>query len=1023
MKSGKFTTICFLLIGATSYAQLTDATFSVKEGRHIGPAVMSGRIACIDAVNTDPNIVYIGAAGGGVWKSKNQGTTFKPVFDDYAQSIGTICIDQRYPDTVWVGTGEPWTRNSTSIGNGVYKSTNGGDKWEFMGLEKTERIGKIAVHPNNSDIVYVAALGPLWGASEERGLFRTTDGGKTWTKLIYTNTSTGCTEVAFDPQNPDIIYATMWDHRRTAYSFRSGGPGSGLYKSTDGGNTWNKAHNGLPNEELGRIAISASPVSPFYLYAVVESDKSALYRSADQGNNWEKINTQLIMGERPFYFSLIVADPVDGQRVYKPGFITSVSTNAGSTFSSVTVEGGNYHVDHHALYISPLDNRLMYVATDGGVYVSVDQGNTWRHCQNLPVSQFYHVSVDHQKPYNVYGGLQDNGSWTGPSNKVGGIRNSDWKTLGYGDGFNCFADREDDAITYWQYQGGRIYRTNSRTGESKFIKPFPDAERGDLRYNWNTPVVWSKTKNNLYVGAQYLYLSKDRGDTWKRISPDLTTNDPNRQKQEESGGITPDNSTAENNTTIFTIAESPLDENIIWVGTDDGNVQLTADGGKTWQLLNSNISGLSPFAYISFIEADNFDKASAYITVDAHRNGDMKPYVFATHDFGKTWQTIATENIIGFCHVIKQDLVNADLLFLGTEFGLYISNNKGKDWIRYKSKVPMVAVYDMAIHPTEHDLVLATHGRGIIIIDDLTPIRSLTPDVMESDFTFLPVKPYTFPKEMVTQDFPGDQEFIGRSASGAATIAYYMSKRHVFGEMYLEVYDDEGNFLKKLPASGRKGLNLVAIDTRMKAPKVPQSVNVLGETIFGPAREAGTYKIKVIKGDVSFETDLVLNKNPDNPHSEEDIKMRMDVLMQAYDLLEHLAFIDKQITDIRDQTMVLADLVKHKGMRGLCFELNEITTRMHEQIVSTQQGEGAIVGQVRLREKIGEVYGAVMGFGGRPSDPQIRALNLYADEVNEIEKQLNTMVNDQLKDLNAFCVKQGLSPVMLTSKEDFLRSE
>ncbi|MBK6731848.1 MAG: glycosyl hydrolase [Bacteroidetes bacterium] len=1002
---------------------ITDATFSVKEGRQIGPAVMSGRIAAIDAVDSDPNIVYVGAAGGGVWKSKNQGTTFKAVFDDYSQSIGAICIDQSKPETVWVGTGEPWVRNSVSIGTGVYRTTNGGEKWELMGLEKSERIAQIAVHPKNSDIIYVAALGALWAESEDRGLYRSMDAGKTWTKILYTNASSGCTEIVFDPQNPEVLYTALWDFRRTAYDLRSGGPGSGLYRSEDGGNTWNKIQNGLPNETLGRIAISASPVAPYYVYALVESDKSALYRSTDKGNNWVRVSNQLEMGSRPFYFSKIVADPIDSARVYKPGFYTLSSNNAGATFSSVSVEGGGYHPDHHALYISPIDNRLMYVGTDGGVYVSVDRGNTWRHCQNLPVSQFYHVSLDNAVPYNVYGGLQDNGSWTGPSSKLGGIKNSDWKTLGYGDGFNCFADRDDPNVTYWQYQGGRIYRSNSATGESKYIKPFPDAETDDLRFNWNAPVVWSKKKNNLYVGSQYLYRSKNKGDSWERISPDLSTNDPNRQKQEESGGLTPDNSTAENNTTIFSIAESPLDENIIWVGTDDGNVQLTKDGGKTWTLLNPKITGLPKLAFISGIDADNFDKASAYITVDAHRNGDMSAYVFATHDFGQTWQNIATDDIKGYCHVIKQDLQKANMFFLGTELGLFISIDNGANWTRYKSNIPPVAVYDMAIHPRDNDLVLATHGRGIIIIDDLTPIRGLSTEVLESEFSFVPNRPYVFPKDGIMQDFSGDQEFVGKSASSAAQISYFMSKRHVFGDMYLEVYDSDGNLLKKLPASGRKGLNIVSIDTRMKAPKVPLSINPLGEAIFGPDRPAGTYTIKVIKEDQTYETQLDLNDNPVLNYSDADKKARMDGLMKAYNMLEELAFIDKQVTELRDQSIILADSVKSKGMRGLCFEINQLTTTMHEQTVSTQQGEGGIVGQVRLREKIGEVYGAILGYSGKPGEPQLNALELYNTQVKTMGELLDPIKNDQMKDLNAFCVKQGLTPITLTTREEFFKEE
>ncbi|HKK42752.1 MAG TPA: hypothetical protein VJ963_10115, partial [Bacteroidales bacterium] len=647
------------------HAQITDLTFGDIEGRHIGPARMSGRISCIDAVNKNPSVVWVGTAGGGVWKSVNQGTSFKPVFDDYSQSVGTITIDQNHPDTVWVGTGEVWTRNSVSVGTGIYRTNNGGDKWEFMGLPKSERIGRIIIDPVNPDIVYVAVTGALWGDSEERGVYKTTDGGKIWNKMLYINPSTGCADMILDPGDPSVIYASMWDFRRKAYTFRSGGPGSGLYKSTDGGATWMKLQKGLPSDTLGRIALAVSNKGPGYIYALIESKKTALYRSPDSGNTWEMLSDQAMMGDRPFYFSLIVTDPLDPARIYKPGTSLWVSTDSGKVFQSASVTGGNYHSDVHALWISPVDNNLIYLGTDGGVYISADKGNTWRFVRCLPVSQFYHVSVDNEVPYNVYGGLQDNGSWMGPSSKPGGIRNEDWVNIGYGDGFYAYRDASDPDIIYSQYQGGRISRNNLRTGESKYLKPFPEEGIADLRFNWNTPVAFGRKSGWLYIGSQFLYRSKDKGDTFEKISPDLTTNDPERQMQEKSGGLTIDNSTAENNTTIYSICESPLDENVIWAGTDDGNIQLTTDGGVTWTRLNDNIAGLPPLAFISGIDADNFYRQAAWVTADAHRNGDMAPYVFFTGDLGKTWTALATGDIEGYCHVIKQDPVNRDLVFLG----------------------------------------------------------------------------------------------------------------------------------------------------------------------------------------------------------------------------------------------------------------------------------------------------------------------------------------------------------------------
>ena len=433
-----------------------------------------------------------------------------------------------------------------------------------------------------------------------------------------------------------------------AHTFRSGGPGSGLYRSTDGGTTWNKIHNGLPSGTLGRIAVAVSPVKPHYLYALVESEKSALYRSSDQGSSWEKMSDQYIMGDRPFYYSLIVPDPVEPERIYKPGTMLWVSTNGGKIFQSPSVTGGNYHSDTHALWVNPADNRFMYMGTDGGVYISEDKGNTWRFVQSLPVSQFYHVSVDNAPPTMFTEACRITVHGWGPHRKPGGITNSDWKNIGYGDGFYTYADQTEPDVVYSQYQGGRISRSNYKTGESKYIKPFPEEGVGELRFNWNTPTVFGKKTGWLYVGSQYLFRSKDKGDSFERISPDLTTNDPLRQQQEKSGGLTIDNSTAENNTTIFTVSESPFDENIIWVGTDDGNIQLTTDGGKTWSKLNGAVPGLPAYAFISHIDADNFNKDAAWVTVDAHRNGDMKPYVYYTGDLGKTWTSLATDGYKGF---------------------------------------------------------------------------------------------------------------------------------------------------------------------------------------------------------------------------------------------------------------------------------------------------------------------------------------------------------------------------------------
>ncbi len=596
---------CFLLtpgllllfaleLGAQSTTKISSGSFGHIQARNIGPALMSGRVTCIDALQSNPQHMFIGTASGGLWKSTNGGVILKPVFDKHTLSIGAVSLDQERPDTLWVGTGESWTRNSVSTGNGVYKSTDGGSKWNLVGLENTERISRIIIHPDNPDIVYVAALGHLWGSNEERGVYKTSDGGETWELVLYVDENTGCSDIEIDPQNPDILYAGMWTFRRTAWDFYSGGSGSALYKSTDGGKSWKELKKDLPEGEKGRITVRVSPANPDIVYSVIEWDSTALYKSTNKGENWSLVNQTPTIAERPFYFCLIIPDPVDTERVYKPGTYLYVSTDGGEKFRNTSFAGGAIHPDIHDLWISKKDNRFMYAGTDGGVYVSHDYGSSWRHLRNLPVSQFYKVSVDMEKPYNVYGGLQDNGSWSGPSRSYGGIENHDWQGYGMGDGFSVHTDKDDHNIVYWQMQGGLFGQTDKRFQSMRLIAPMETEESGKLRFNWDAAISMSPVNNTVYVGAQYLYKSNDRGNSWTRISPDLTSNDPEKQKQDNSGGLTTDNSTAENHTTIFCIAESAIDETLIWAGTDDGNLQVTRDGGKTWTNTVGNIHGLPP---------------------------------------------------------------------------------------------------------------------------------------------------------------------------------------------------------------------------------------------------------------------------------------------------------------------------------------------------------------------------------------------------------------------------------------------
>src|SRR5438270_774658 len=676
-------------------------TISGLGARNIGSAAMSGRIAAIDAVEEGNRItLYVGAASGGVWKSVNGGTTFKPVFDKQpVQSIGAIAIDPKNPKTVWVGSGESWTRNSVSYGDGIYKSTDGGDNWTNLGLPNSERITKIAIDPSDTNTVYVCVPGKLWSDSDDRGVYKTSDGGKSWTKVLNgSNASTDCSMMTIDRANPKTLYAGMWDFRRNGWTFRSGGDGpdapsgSGLFKSSDGGATWqsldDKSAAGLPTKPWGRVAVTAAPSNPNIIYALIEAEppKNGLYRSDDGGQTWQARDRSQNMIWRPFYFANLIVDPKNPDKVYKPDFSLIASNDGGKSFSNIA---GGAHGDFHDVWIDPSNTDHLITGDDGGVWYSYDAGNRWWKADNLPVSQFYHVSVDMDMPYHVYGGLQDNSSWVGDSQYPGGIGNDRWENMYGGDGFWMFADTSDNDYIYAESQGGEIGRINRRTHESRNLKPLPQYKEGKQRFNWNSPIHMSSTqKGVIYIGSQFLYRSRDHGETWERISPDLTTNDPAKQKQEQSGGVTVDNSSAEMHTTIYAISESPKNPNLIWAGTDDGNVQITRDGGKSWTNVVANVPGLAKNAWVSYIQASNFDAGTAHAAFDRHTFGDMSPYVFRTTDYGKTWTPLVNaqdaKGIRGYAHVIKEDLETPDLLFLGTEFGLWVSIDGGKNWAQFK---------------------------------------------------------------------------------------------------------------------------------------------------------------------------------------------------------------------------------------------------------------------------------------------------------------------------------------------------
>ena len=1006
-------------------AKFDSDTISGLGARNIGSAAMSGRVSAVAAIKEGGRLtVYVGSASGGVWKSSNGGTTFKPEFDKQdVQSIGAIAIDPSAPKTIWVGTGEAWTRNSTSIGDGIYKSTDGGDSWTNVGLKNSERIAKILVDSKDGNVVYACVPGKLWSDSEDRGLYKTADGGKSWSKILKgANLSTGCSMISMDPQDSKTLFAGMWDFRRKGWTFRSGGENataasaSAFYKTSDGGATWTeldeKSAKGLPAKPWGRIAVTIAPSKPNVVYALIESTRSALYRSDDGGKTWEERDRSNWMVWRPFYFANLIVDPKNENKVYKPDLTLIMSEDGGKSFSII---GGPAHGDFHDVWVNPENTDHLIVGDDGGIWYSYDGGNTWWKGNNLPISQFYHVSVDQADPYHVFGGLQDNSAWIGDSQYPGGITNNRWENLFGGDGFWVFPDPSDPNYVYAEAQGGNVGRVNRITLDGRAIKPQPNYGEGKLRFNWNTPIHMSPNeKGTIYIGAQFLFRSRDHGQTWDRISPDLTTNDVEKQKQEESGGVTVDNSDAETHTTIYSISESPRDGKVIWVGTDDGNLQLTRDGGKSWTNVVSNVPDLPKFSWVSWVEASLYDPATAYVTFDRHTFGDMDPHVYKTTDYGKSWTpVVASESgVRGFAHVIKEDTVVPNLLFLGTEFGLWVSLDDGKHWAQYKGhEFPCVPVRDIVVQSRESDLVVATHGRGIWIIDDISPLRKLTPDVMAKDVVFLQGRP---PRQRLVSNggwVEGSAAFNGPNSPDAAVITYYQKKRHIFGKMKIEIFDSQGKLVDTLPPNSRRGISRVDWTMRLKAPHVPPAATAAFEAAQGPRVVPGTYTVKMTRGTETYTTPIVVQQDPRATFTPADRQMEFDASTHLSNFLGEMSFDADRISAMHDALLERAAKIRNDA--SLTKRLQQATDSMDElrkKIVSTKEG-GAVTGEIRIREKTTELYGDILNYEGRPTDYQSARIDSLKKELTDVSTEFDAFASKELPAINKSLAQKKLQAI------------
>ncbi|GMN09258.1 hypothetical protein MTsPCn9_02860 [Croceitalea sp. MTPC9] len=784
-------TLLMLLASTSFFAQefTMDLVQDLKP-RNIGPGGMSGRVTAIDVVTDNPDVMYVGTASGGLWKSTSGGIKWEPIFDkELTASIGAVAIQQSNPSVIWVGTGEGNPRNSLNGGFGVYKSLDGGKTWKAMGLEKTRHIHRVVIDPTDPNIVYVGAIGSPWGVHPERGVYKTTDGGATWEKILFINNKTGVADLVMDPTNPNKLIAAMWEHKRDPWFFKSGGEGSGLHMTHDGGKTWKKLsdEDGLPKGELGRIGITIAKNKPNIVYALVEAKKNALYKSEDGGFKWKKINDKNDIGNRPFYYSDIHVDPENENRLFSVFTYVNVSEDGGKNFTQLMPAYGvdnGVHPDHHAWWIHPDNGQFMIDGNDGGMNITKDGGKTWRFIGNLPVAQFYHINVDNEYPYNVYGGMQDNGSWRGPAYvwRAQGIRNSYWQEIAFGDGFDVVPDLDDNQFGYAMSQQGFVSRYDWKTGNNYIVRPTPPDAETKLRFNWNAGIGQDPYDNStVYFGSQFVHKSTNKGLTWEVISPDLTTNDPEKQKQSESGGLTMDATGAENHCTILVIEPSTVEKDMLWVGTDDGRVHITQNGGSNWIDVTKNIKGLPTGSWIPQIKASTKNKGEALLIANDYRRFNYTPYAYRTRDYGKTWTRIVdANNVESYTLSIVEDPVNPNLVFLGTDDGLYISFDAGNKWQKWTEGFPTVSTKDLVIQPREHDLVIGTFGRAAWVLDDIRPLRALASNksILSKDIKLFdsPVAYQAAYQQPTGSRFGGDALYNAENKKGGAMITYYLKE-------------------------------------------------------------------------------------------------------------------------------------------------------------------------------------------------------------------------------------------------------
>jgi len=984
-----------ILLALCTFASLLSAQtistnqFKNLKPRSIGPAGMSGRVTAIDALHSNPDIIYLGTASGGVWKTENAGSSWLPVFDEQPTlNIGSVAIQQSNPSVVWAGTGEGNPRNSLNLGSGIYKSLDAGKTWKLIGLEKTKNIHRVIIDPNDGNTVYAAAIGNPYAEHAERGVYKTTDGGETWKLILHTNDTSGCAELVMDPTNPNKLIANMWQHRRTPYSFKSGGPGSGLYITFDGGKNWKKLgkKEGLPDGDYGRIGITISGNDPRRIYALVEATKNGLYKTDDGGFKWELVNSNASdVTNRAFYFQDIRVDPLNENRLYNINQVISMSEDGGKSFQSVIPYSG-IHPDHHAFWIHPTNPNFIIDGNDGGIGISRDRGRTWKFDEQLPVGQFYHVNVDNEVPYHIMGGMQDNGSWRGPAYSwmEGGIKNYFWDNLWSGDGFDVSPDPQDANWVYAMSQKGELGRYNVATGEQNSLQPPLPNLKTRLRFNWNAAFAQAPDEvNTIYYGSQFVHKSTNKGFTWQMISPDLTTNDTAQQKQDENGGLSVDITGAENYNTILCIEPSALDKNILWAGTDDGNVQLTKDGGKTWVNFRGKIPGMPVGAWVPQIRASRYHAAEAFVICNDYRRGDFKPYIFRTKNFGQTWELMVSESKVkGYALCMIQDPVEPNLIFAGTEQGLWVSFDNGAAFEQWKNGYPSVSTYDFAIQEREADLCIATFGRALYVMDDIRPLRKFAAGggktatkkltVFES-----PVAWQAQQKRKAGYDYSTWGLYDGQNRNRGATYSFYVktpeksdTSKPKADSVSVKIYNGQNELIRSLKVKADTGFNRNYWGFETRGIRQPGSIKPkpnAPEPATGMPAFPGTYKIVLAMGKDVDSTMLIVKPDPALNvgkamyDAKQDAIKRLEIsvnkIVEATDRLadadETIAKIDAQLKNVEGAA---ADSLRKSGK-----SMTDSIKKVRNFIMGTpqeKQGYGTpyeITVSERLREARSEI--------------------------------------------------------------------